>query len=623
LQIGATNQDSGPPVIAPYLPQLRDLAGLAVTWGLGLVLAFAGTGIAGRRFGVECRMLAGWGALCILLTLWGVLVPASLRWPAAAFVVGAAATQLIPQTRLQRSDWQALGRILALTLPLWLIMAPIRPSQPDTFAYLLPNAVYLVDYARLPTSSLPPSESFLPASPYSGLFLTFLGSLVDHDYPPSGLSLVNVLLQLTAGLGLARALASPSAQSQAAPSWPLTAFGFLLATLLNPGFVPRIDFSGYAEPALAVTALFAAWLFVGAQRELAAGKRDTQILPLCLILAAMVNAKQSGIGLVAALAGAAIAAGWAERAVPRPALIRMTMLAIVPALLLYGVWRYYAAHAGVAELTPLPWADWNWSTLPATLWSIAKIVAEKPVYFGCVILAFVSLPPLLRRHGWTLTTRVLAFHAAAFVLYNLYLMAAYIAHFPGEMSAEAHSFFRYNTHLALVLVLSLALVVRDLVAGSEILRRFGSLASAAIVALALLVPVGFAYRLRFDLVMPQPLVWELAGKLKPYLKDGDRLALLLPGDNGSLDDMLSGALTDIAPRRRLDLLHRQTADDAMLAEAARLGYPLALISCTGDNAAALLEGGPEGWHRLATWPYPPEARSQRWQHILAWPPLCR
>jgi hypothetical protein len=610
-------------VIAPYLPQLRDLAGLAVTWGLGLVLAFAGTAIVGRRLGVECRMLAGWGALCIVLTLWGVLVPVSLRWPATAFVVAAAATQLIPQTRLQSGDWRALGRMLVLTLPLWLIMAPIRPSQPDTFAYLLPNAVYLVDYARLPTSALPPSESFLPASPYNGLFPTFLGSLIDGDYPPSGLSLVNVFLQLIAGLGLARALASASADNGQAPSWPLTALGFLLATLLNPGFVPRIDFSGYAEPALAVSALFTAWLFVGAQRELAAGRRATQLVPLCLVLAAMVNAKQSGIGLVAALAGAAIAAGWAERSVPRVALIRSTAFAVVPALLLYGLWRYYAAHAGVAELTPLPWADWNWSTLPATLRSIAKIIGEKPVYFGCVILAFVSLPPLLRRDGWTATTRLLAFHAAAFVLYNFYLMAAYIAHFPGEMSAEAHSFFRYNTHLALVLVLALALLIHDLVAGRELLRRFRSPVSAAVIALALLVPIGFAYRLRFDLVMPQPLVWELAGKLKPYLKDGDRLALLLPGDNGSLDDMLSGAITDVAPRRRLDLLHRQTADDATLAEAARLGYPLALISCTGDNAAALLESGPEGWHRLTNWPYPPEARSQRWQHILAWPPLCR
>ena len=209
------------------------------------------------------------------------------------------------------------------------------------------------------------------------------------------------------------------------------------------------------------------------------------------------------------------------------------------------------------------------------------------------------------------------------VLYNLYLMAAYIAHFPGEMSAEAHSFFRYNTHLALVLGLALALVVRDLLLGNELLTRFGRPAGTALVVLALLVPIGFAYRLRFDLVMPQPLVWDLGHNVKPYVKDGDRLALLLPGDNGSLSDMLSGVLTDVAPRRRLDLLERQTADDAALAEAARLGYQLALISCTGDGAAALLEHGPEGWQRRASWPYPPEARAQRWQRILAWPPLCR
>ncbi|MBV9015901.1 MAG: hypothetical protein JO058_09615, partial [Alphaproteobacteria bacterium] len=48
-------------VIASYLPHLDDLAGPAVTWGVGLVLAFAGTGLAGRRFGIECRMIAGWG----------------------------------------------------------------------------------------------------------------------------------------------------------------------------------------------------------------------------------------------------------------------------------------------------------------------------------------------------------------------------------------------------------------------------------------------------------------------------------------------------------------------------------------------------------------------------------
>jgi hypothetical protein len=610
-------------VIAPYLPQLHDLAWLLVTWAVGLILALAGSAVIGRRAGVECRIMAGWGALCILLTLWGVLVPASLRWPGIAFIIAAAAAQLSRRARLQPGDWQALGRMLLLTLPLWLIMAPIRPSQPDTFAYLLPNAMYLVDYGLLPTAASPPSASFLPASPYDGLFLTFLGSLFDPDYPPSGLSLINVLLLLTAGLGIARALAALSVAGEEAPAWRLTALGFLFATLLNPGFVPRIDFAGYAEPALTVTAMFAAWLFVAGQGKLAAGQNSSQLPALCLVLAAMVNAKQSGIGLVAALAGAAAVAGWTERAVPRLVLLRSIVLAALPAALLYGLWRYYAAHAGVAELTPLPWAEWNWATLPTTLKSVGKIVSEKPVYFGCVAVAVLSLPPLLRRRGWTPTTRLLVFHAAAFVLYNLYLMAAYIAHFPGEMSSEAHSYFRYNTHLALVLVLSLALVLRDVMAASGIARRWQAPAGAALIALALLVPIGFAYRLRFDLVMPQPLVWDLAGKLKPYLKDGDRLALLLPGDNGSLADMLSGVLTDVSPRRRLTLLHRQTGDAAALDEAAEQGYPLALISCTSAGSAVLFEHGAEGWHWLAAWPYPAEARRQRWQRIIAWPPLCR
>src|SRR5207253_10475514 len=251
------------------------------------------------------------------------------------------------------------------------------------------------------------------------------------------------------------------------------------------------------------------------------------------------------------------------------------------------------------------------------------IVSEKPVYFGCVAVAVLSLPPLLRRQGWTATTRLLAFHAAVFVLYNLYLMAAYIAHFPGEMSSAAHSYFRYNTHLALVLVLSLALVLRDVAIAGGLIRHWQGPAGAAVIAFALLVPIGFAYRLRFDLVMPQPLVWDLAEKLKPYLKDGDRLALLLPGDNGSLADMLSGVLTDVPPRRRVTLLRRQTGDAAALADAADEGYPLALISCTSAGSAVLFEHGADGWHWLAAWPYPAEARRQRWQRILAWPPLCR
>ena len=150
-------------------------------------------------------------------------------------------------------------------------------------------------------------------------------------------------------------------------------------------------------------------------------------------------------------------------------------------------------------------------------------------------------------------------------------------------------------------------------------------------ATAVLAPLVYAYRLRFDLDMPQPLVRSLAAHLKPYLADGDRLALLLPGDNDSVATMLAGLLADTAPRRtRLDLLRRDTADPATLDEAARLGYRLALISCVpGDweglpgSEAVLLRYDPDGWHPLAAWPYPPHATERHWQQILSWGPLCR
>jgi hypothetical protein len=149
-------------------------------------------------------------------------------------------------------------------------------------------------------------------------------------------------------------------------------------------------------------------------------------------------------------------------------------------------------------------------------------------------------------------------------------------------------------------------------------------AAAAALALALLGPIGFAKRLRFDLVQPQPLVWDLAAEIKPHLQDGDRLALLLPGDNDSVRAMLEGVLRDVSPRLpHLDLLVRQSADPATLDEAARLGYAKALISCTGDHQAALMTHDGQGWHPVASFPYPAEAYRQRWQSILAWKPLCR
>ncbi|MBV8574551.1 MAG: hypothetical protein JOZ58_05845 [Acetobacteraceae bacterium] len=199
------------------------------------------------------------------------------------------------------------------------------------------------------------------------------------------------------------------------------------------------------------------------------------------------------------------------------------------------------------------------------------------------------------------------------------------------MSLTAHSFFRYNTHLALVLSLSLVLAARDLGAGDRVSGKRARVLGSIALAAALAAPLLYAYRLRFDLDMPQPLVRQLAANLKPYLADGDRLALLLPGDNDSVATMIAGLLDYTPPRKRkLDLLRRDTADPATLDEAARLGYPLALISCVPDHweglpssEAVLLRHDPEGWQLVAAWPYPAPAAKRYWQQILSWGPLCR
>jgi hypothetical protein len=616
--------------MAPYLPSLRDLVAVLITWGIGAALLVIGTGLTGRNAGAEFRIVAGWGGLCLPLTFWGVFVPVSLWVAVTAVGIAALTMQLRPARRVHSEDWRVIGRMLLVSLPLWAVMAPIRPSQVDTFLNLLPNAFYLVDYARLPTAASPPSFSFLPAAPYNTQFLSFLGSAVDPDYAAAGMSLINVMLLLAAGVAVARMLSARAQSPVAAPPWALIALGMLLVTLFNPGFVPRVHFAAYGETALATTALLAACLFLDRQAALAAGRRPSQLATISLILAAMVNSKQSAIGLVMAVVGAAIAIGLAERAVRRTDLVKGAVLALAPAAFLYGLWRYFVAHAGVDELTPLPFDAWNWDTLPATLASLAAAIAGKPVYFGGVAIALVCFPVFLRRQGWTPLTRLLGFHAAAFALYNGFLILTYIAHFSREMSIEAHSYFRYNTHLSLVLVLTLALGAREIVAplwrGYDYRRPLAEIA----LALALLAPLAFAERLRFDLAMPQPMVWDLAKELKPYLKDGDRVALLLPGDDHDIGTVLAGFLAVAPPRRRaLDILRRQTADAATLDEVATAGYGLAVITCTPAQlaglpagVAALVEHDARGWHQVAAWPYREHPRPTRWQRVGSWPALC-
>src|SRR5258707_6135571 len=100
----------------------------------------------------------------------------------------------------------------------------------------------------------------------------------------------------------------------------------------------------------------------------------------------------------------------------------------------------------------------------------------------------------------------------------------YIAAFPPEMSVEAHSYFRYNPHLSLVLVLSLALAARDFGAAAWLLRHDRlRLASAAVLVLAAFAPGAVAERLRVLLDTAQPIVFGVGLENFLPFHDGARL----------------------------------------------------------------------------------------------------
>ena len=141
----------------------------------------------------------------------------------------------------------------------------------------------------------------------------------------------------------------------------------------------------------------------------------------------------------------------------------------------------------------------------------------------------------------------------------------------------------------------------------------------------LLAPIGFAKRLRFDLQMPQPLIWDLARNIAGAVRDGDRLALQMPGDNGSDSLMLRAALELVPPRRRDLDFYDVTNIAGGLDAAAERGYRRAIVSCLAGASppqAALMTYDGSAWRAETIWPHAPMQTRERWTTVLTGGPLC-
>ena len=613
------------------LPSLHNLAGAA---GLALALMLfvvLGAAVTARRDEPEAALVAGWGLACLVLTAWGTITAASLRMPVIGLAAIALGCVVPPSYRARIGSLRGAGRVLLLTLPLWLVMLPLRPSQIDTWLNLLPNAAYLFHYDMLPMAPRPPSYSFLPVAPYNTQFAAYIAAVLSGGFADSAMALFSIALQCAAALLLARVVAGRAA----APPWWACAVGLLLAVPFNPGFVPRISFASYGEAPLAVTTLFAVWLSVALIEDLARGVAWPRSAPaLALVLAALVNIKQSGIGLLLPIGVSLLALVVAHPRIRRGHGGAIVVVTLVPAVALYLLWRWFVRSSGfvAGELEPLPFAAWNFPLLPEIFASIARAVVQKATFFVCLIVVLVAWIPALRRDRWSRESLTLGMIAGVTVLFNGFLVFTYVAHFPPDMATQAHSYFRYSTQLSLLVMLGLVMAFRPAVAAFLARHgRLGARAGVAAVVVVVALPVVLLRPLRFDLEPPQPTLWQLGHQVAHDIAPGDRLALLVPGDtDNSVGSMLRGVLLFTPPARPgLDIATETKADAATLAASAAAGYRLAFVSCTpggldgvAAHVAALLRYDGGGWHAEASWPYPPTLRRQHFAGLLARGPLC-
>jgi len=600
--------------------------GALTGWGGVLVatLLFIGGGrlLTQGRAAPELALVAGWGLACVALTLWGVLTPWSMTWPALAVAV-IGVVGLVPLRAPGAAAWRGVLRIVAVSLPLLAVMASARPSLPDTFLNLLPNAAYLYDHARFPADGSAPSYSLLPGAPYNMQLAAFVAAQLTPAFPANAMIAFNIVLLLAPALLLARLV---EGDGDSVPSWGAAAAGLLLATLINPGFVTRYDLSAYSEPSVTVATACAGWLAARATAALA-GRRAavTDLVLLSLTLAALVNIKQDSVALAAGVVASSAVLVLLQRGA-RVRSLALLLLAAVPATLLFLAWRWYVlTHLTSGELKLLPVGQWQFDLIPQILRSMASVLLEKVYFSLSVIVALVALVWRWRRHGLDLPTRIAALFAGVALLYNAALFFTYIAHFDNEIGASAHSYFRYNTHLGLLLMLALTLLARASLVerGWTLHAGWRGAAAALALSLALVSPVAFFGFLRFDLEAAQQRAWLLADHARLALDRNPRLIVLLPGDDGSLETMLD-ALIRFTPPRHVDAEIRYTRALSPTIEDARREHQALLLSCAPPDQNLV----PPGVAALITfpdatfWKYPPDRLPIPRSHVVSEAALC-
>lgn len=612
--------------MAPYLlPSSAQMLGHAALAVVALGMVGLGGLIGGKQRLAEFDLLVGWGGIIIVFTLLGTLTLIPFHWIAVGLGIAAAAAWVRWARRGQNPFPAGTGRSLLLTIPLFLVIAAMVPSQWDEYSHWLHSGRYLFDVDSFPRAGLPENRATYPAYPYGLPLVSYLASLVAGEFVETAQSMLNTLVLVTFSLTLWRLMAiglgRPEDQ-EARPSWTQSALTLLAVTLLGPTFVPKVVFTTYAEVGSAATVAAGAILGWLALERLAEGKQDEArrlAWQMGLVLAALIGLKQATLVLLVL-----VVAGVALLALRDPRVRKLKALALAPLMLgpatvVHLAWRHYVdLNMPGREFAVKPFDQWTFDLLPTVLRGMAFVASNKGGHFLLIlVIAGFALRGLWRCR--TPFERLAIVAATVLVGYNVFLAWAYIAVFGGSEARSVASFWRYNMHLGLletaVAVFGLAMLWRRwaeprVTAAGRRRLRF------AVLGLSLAAPLALLPMIRFDIRPVKMYVRAVGAEMNSMLPADAQLMVVDPLDTGFYSLLLnyhlrSGAKmlghlgvfevadpnTVIKTLARTDFTHVWVHT---LSEAVSPYLPIPLA----EEASHLIKVQDGHWTVIKSWPYP-------------------
>lgn len=594
-------------------------AGLAAGAALAVMLACAALGSAagggrGRLPGADA--VVGLGLAGGLLTVLAVArAPVSL----GAGLLGAAGLAALAWSAWRRRLPGGAGFAAALLLasPL-LAFAALGPATMwDDFAQWLPNAAYVFQHDALPSPGQPNTASRHPGYPPILPFIVASASWLAGRFLEAAGPVANAVLLASAGAAVADAAAAGLAGRLACAA--AVAGAFLL--LFFPELPRNVLFSSYADTA--TIAAFGVLGLLGAALLERLPDNAGEARPLAwrfgLAAAALLNLKQANLVLLALLSLGLLLAAWRSGRLRWPALLRLLPPMLLPAALVYLVWRHYLKHnLPEGEMAFQPPAAWNWASVPSMLNALGYEIGHNLPFHG--LMWAVTLAGLWKLRSPQRPAEWLAVAAAlVWIGYNGFLIVVYLGAMIPEEARIAADYWRYTPHAGLLAVAAALLWLGQLPWPAAVLRHSRPL----LLGVAALLPVSLLAagpgRLS-ALAKPWPMQARAVGReLADLLPPGARLAPAVGFDYGYTYYAIGHDLhrfgrddrnlqvccwwkgpTTLAMFQSGEATHLLVADHLGSQDA--VTRPLGIPDVAGESA--LFEWTGAGFRKVRSWPFP-------------------